>query len=250
MLGLALPGFKGLCRFETGCAWVQWGRYRQAESAFEQVLSAVGEEDISSRLQYRALYQLAQCREFQRHFERAKKCYRQLVNGPEAPDPLKKCAANALTRIASLSATPAGHSSAVYLGESRGAGGDFGDWQFNYGREVYILFAMMAPQDIVGGHATKAQPSGQVRPRPLNYRFTTATEGEPGRRWLTAADDRLAPGALWNPILFTHSSSNLDDFGEQMAPGEGDLIIDLDIPEGRWKLTAALTPIISRGRTV
>ena len=233
-------GLRTSCLFAKGEALFRWGRYDRARQVFEELLSTTA---LTTRLLPRTLYRLAQCHEFQGGFDAARETYEQLQGLDDVAPKLKGLATCAVARIDRHWGTvgPVSNRPAIlsYLGENRGAGGDLGDWKYNYGVEAYILCAMMCPQDIVGGRGRTPEPSGQVRPRPLSYRFHTNKEGEPGRRWLTAADDRNAPGALWNPILFTHSSSNVDDFGEQLKPGEGDVVAVLSVPKGAWRLSLA-----------
>jgi len=166
------------------------------------------------------------------------------------------------------------HSPCSYIGENRS---DRGRWHLNHGTEAFVLCGVLSPQDIVGRGGRRAVPSGVlelreekssrgasapreetghgVRPGSpqgaagpresvggavLGYRFRTGREGERGRRWLSRLDDAGGPDlALWNPVTSTWSTGNWDDYGEQLPPGPGDLIVSLTVPEGAWRLSLA-----------
>jgi tetratricopeptide (TPR) repeat protein len=99
---------------------------------------------------------------------------------------------------------------------------------------------MLGAKDIVCRRASAPAASESLDQRPLNYRFTTGKQGEHGRRWLSKLRDSGGKDvALWNPMTLSYSTAVFDDFGEQLPPGPGDLVLGLSIPDGRWRLSLA-----------
>ena len=89
---------------------------------------------------------------------------------------------------------------------------------------------MFNPADVVyrRGKRPVRTPAGSHLP--LGCRITTGRKGEHGRRWVSKLHDvGGADLALWNPITFGHTVGVLDDFGEQLPPGPGDLLLRLRV---------------------
>lgn len=250
---LSLPqcGLRTRGLYGIGLAYFREGRYPEAAHAFESLSIRKKWRLFSSRdeiesspwqetLRSLATYRLAQCQEFQGRFKETKDLYRKVVRDKAASQNLRDLAQHAPRRIERHWENASDHSplkdKVFYLGENRGAGGDLGDWKYNYGEERFILCGMATPQDVVGGRRLKPTYSGNISEKPLSYRFYSGEERQPGRRWITERNDRNAPGALWNPVRFTHTSSNWDDFGEQLGPDGGSLFVELSIPDGTWQL--------------
>jgi tetratricopeptide (TPR) repeat protein len=166
-----------------------------------------------------------------------------MAKAPTTPVHLRRISAFALRRLeqarsprfsGSSSATER-ERKAVYLGENRS---DFGNWKYNHpGTQALILCAMQCPFDVMAGPGEKPRASAGAQSLPLNYRLSTSDPKEKGRRWISRLEDP-SPSALWDPIRHSFTSSNWDDYGEQYAVGQGpDLIVDLSIPPGAWRLS-------------
>jgi len=141
-------------------------------------------------------------------------------------------------------------SSVTYLGEDRATQGN---WRGNYGNESFILCAMQAPQDVVGGRLLpkRYRPNGnngEVQTAGVwsssqgefHYSVETGDPKEPVRHYippnqLTTDDKR----ALLNPLEGGRRYSSWDDHGETHPfDWKGpDLLVHLDIPKGLHKLS-------------
>jgi hypothetical protein len=138
----------------------------------------------------------------------------------------------------------------VYLGEDRVTRGD---WLGRYGNECFILCAMEAPQDIVGGRLLpkrrwKESKTGFAATSPVwtdwqgefFYEVETGDPKEPVRHWIPLAElvtDDVR--ALRNPMEGRRRYSSWDDHGEahpfdMKGP---DLLVTLEIPAGLHRLT-------------
>jgi tetratricopeptide (TPR) repeat protein len=190
-----------------------------------------------------ASYRLAQCLEFQGEFAKASETYAALAKAPATPLDLRRLSAFALRRLEQARSAGFSRSSsgadrdrkAIYLGENRS---DMGEWKYNHpGTQALILCAMQCPFDVIAGPGEKPRASAGAQSFPLNYRLSTSDPKEKCRRWISRLEDP-SPSALWDPIRHAFTSSNWDDFGEQYPVGQGpDLIVDLGIPAGGWRLS-------------
>ena len=184
-----------------------------------------------------AAYRIAQCHEFEGEFRKASKAYDRIAQDPATAHELRRLAAFALKRVQSgHSPLATRHSRALYMGENRS---DLGNWKYNHpGTEGFILCAMQAPFDIVGGPDLKRpRAHAGLKSLPMAYRLSTTDPKEGGRRWISRLNDP-SPSALWNPVSHCHTSSNWDDSGEQRPVGP-DLRVGLTVPSGPHRLSLA-----------
>lgn len=263
-LGVRLCGLRLRGLYEKGSAQLRWGRYARAASTFESFLSSPA---LTTTLLPSTLYRLGQCQEYQGAFRSAAKSYRTLLEIECASMRLEALAERAIARMEHhWAATGPGsegsgkgatdetltdqdlrgyaRSKVVYVGENRGAGGDRGDWRHSYGREAFILCGMMAPHDVVGTRGQKPKSSGNVNELPMSCRWHGDEHGDPGRRALRGPDGPDDPGALWNPISSAHVRSNWTGRDARKS-GPGDLVVDLSIPSGVWRLSLAFADDVS-----
>ncbi len=156
------------------------------------------------------------------NFDSAARAYR--VAAIECPAEWDRQQADyALKRVEELRALPTAKPRVAVLPDDRTTRGD---WFLGYGREHYILCAQNFVLDRTGG----------LGPR-LEYDYATASDHEPGRRWVTKKADE-DPVALWDPALQTHKPANWDDHGEQEPIGAGpDLLVSLEVPRGAHALS-------------
>ncbi len=141
----------------------------------------------------------------------------------------------------------------AFLGDDRPQAGEGGDWIGRYGGESFILCAMQAPQDIVGGRLLPkrrwAQGKNKLAPTSVAwsdnkgeffYEFLTGDPKEKPRHWIPLNElTPEAPRALTNPLEGGRRYSSWDDRGE-LRPFDGkgpDIIVNLEIPAGLHRLT-------------
>ncbi len=136
----------------------------------------------------------------------------------------------------------------VYLGEDRANGGN---WIGKYGSHAWILCAMSAPRDMVGGVARPLK----CRHDDMSRTYANEEIGTPGKEevryasWTGDARDVLTRHwigakrteerrALENPQWGCRTYASWDEHGE-MHPSDGwgpDLYVRLRVPAGLWQL--------------
>jgi hypothetical protein len=161
---------------------------------------------------------------------------------------------------ASVEGTPAQEANAtesspsiIFLGDDRPKPGEGGDWNGRYGGKSFILPAMQAPRDVVGGRFLPQRrwaqgKSGFAPTAPVwtekqgdfFYEVLTGDPNEQARHWIPINDlTPKDPRALVNPLEGGRRYSSWDDRGE-VRPFDGtgpDLIVNLEIPKGLHRLT-------------
>jgi len=236
--------FSTAITYGRALSYFRRGQYDLAAKDFAKVTSASHTLRRSSgqapTLLPPAAYRIAQCHEFQGEFRKASKAYDSIAKDPATPHELRRLTAFALKRLKAYEGKVASVSKrerkALYMGENRS---DLGNWKYNHpGTEGFVLCAMQAPFDIVGGPDLKRpRAHAGLKSLPMAYRLSTTDPKEGGRRWISRLNDP-SPSALWNPVSHCHTSSNWDDFGEQRPVGP-DLRVDLTIPSGPHRLSLA-----------
>ncbi|MFQ6097699.1 MAG: hypothetical protein ACE5O2_08220, partial [Armatimonadota bacterium] len=109
---------------------------------------------------------------------------------------------------------------ALYLGEDRQTQGD---WRI-YGRDAFILCASNGLTDLCGGTRW-----------PFGFR---AYLGTGDKIWWWSGGDDAHPSMLYNPSKGRVGACNWDDGGEKQQVAAGpDMLLDLDIPAGRFRLS-------------
>jgi hypothetical protein len=171
-----------------------------------------------------------------------------------------EAAASEAAREASVEGMPAQEANAVeaspsivFQGDDRPKPGEGGDWIGRYGGKSFILPAMQAPRDVVGGRFLPQRrwaqgQSGFAPTAPVwtekqgdfCYEVLTGDPNEQARHWIPINDlTPKDPRALVNPLEGGRRYSSWDDRGE-VRPFDGtgpDLIVNLEIPKGLHRLT-------------
>ena len=136
----------------------------------------------------------------------------------------------------------------VYLGEDRQTQGN---WIGNYGSYCWVLSAMSAPRDMVGGEVTPAKCKTTAFADELQnevvwtrgkgaFRYTSSTTDPSDaltRHWIGAMRT-VEARALENPQWGGRTYASWDDHGE-LHPTDGwgpDLVATLQMPPGVWRL--------------
>lgn len=162
-------------------------------------------------------------------------------------DTVRRASAQAMPL--SITPPPIADRGIAYIGEDRDTQGD---WVGRYGAYCYILAAMSAPRDMVGGELepvkckhldfSQKYPNEVIRVRgegEFRYASWTTNPGDAlTRHWIGAmrTDERRA---LENPQWGARTHASWDDHGE-LHPTDAwgpDLLIRLRMPAGLWRLS-------------